>query len=144
MKIFGLFCVLLLGFLSVSAQNKTLPGGCLQFTPEQLPWVDSVPNLPPGTRFCALYGDIKKTGSFAIRLQLQPNIVLKNHYHEQDEVVTVLEGSVSVSFPGQPAQTFGAGSFYVNAAQVQHAVEVGPQGATLQINAQGPWTVIFK
>lgn len=129
---------------SIFSQSKTLPEGCVQYTPEQMPWVGNVPNLPPGTQFCALYGDIKKQGPFAVRLQLQPNIALKNHYHKQDEVVTVLEGSVSVSFPGQPAHTFGAGSFYVNAAHTEHAVQVGPQGATLQINAQGPWTVIFK
>jgi hypothetical protein len=129
------------------SQQFSLPAGCIQFTPAEMKWIDTLSTLPKGTSFCALYGDIKKEGPFAIRLKLPPNQFLRKHYHAKDEVVTVLEGTISVGFsdrtpPGLKA--FNGGSFYVNAANVEHYVMVGAEGATIQINAIGPWTITYK
>lgn len=139
---------LIMGCFSLDAQQVDLPAGCVQLTPDKLHWLDSLPSLPQGARLAVLYGDTKKSAPFAVRVKFAPNTVLKMHYHEHDEVVTVLEGTVSVGF-GEPRtapviKAFGPGSFYVNAAQVGHFVRVGPDGATIQINAMGPWTVVYK
>mgnify|MGYP000845472991 CR=1 FL=1 len=140
------FILTITGFHSF-AQSFSLPAGCIQFTPTEMKWIDTLSTLPKGTSFCLLYGDIKQEGPFAVRLKFPPNLFLKKHYHAKDEVVTVLEGTISVGFsdrtpPGLKA--FNAGSFYVNAANVEHYVMVGPEGATIQINAMGPWTITYK
>lgn len=134
-------------YLSSFSQTATLPAGCVQLTADEMVWTDTLKSLPKGTQFCSLYGNIKKEGPFAIRLKLLPNQVLKTHYHANDEVVTVLEGSISVGFNDQDpsaVKTFTAGSFYVNAAKIEHYTVVGPEGATIQINSLGPWTITFK
>lgn len=143
------FSLLLICAGLITKAQSSLPGGCIQLTPDKMIWRDSVPGLLKGARLAILYGDTKSAAPFTVRVKFPPNAVLKRHYHENDEVVTVLEGSVSVGFgeqgPGNAAtQLFGAGSFYVNAAKVEHFVVAGPQGATIQINAMGPWTVIYK
>lgn len=143
----GIF-FLTMGCCSLYAQQSDLPSGCIQLTPDKMHWLDSVPSLPKGARLAVLYGDTKKSAPFAVRVKFAPNTVLKTHFHENDEVVTVLEGTVSVGF-GEPAngletKMFGPGSFYVNAAKVEHFVMVGASGATIQINAMGPWTVVYK
>lgn len=133
---------------SLCAQQSDLPSGCVQLTPDKMHWLDSVPSLPRGARLAVLYGDTKKAAPFAVRVKFAPNTVLKTHFHENDEVVTVLEGVVSVGIgeqgSGVVTKQFGPGSFYVNAAKVEHFVLVGASGATIQINAMGPWTVVYK
>jgi mannose-6-phosphate isomerase-like protein (cupin superfamily) len=125
-----------------------LPKGVIQFTPDQLLWLTGPETLPKGTMMCILYGDPKKEGPFAIRLKLPANQVIKLHVHPNDEVVTVLEGSVIVGFGDRiqlnKAKTFTAGSFYVNPAKAKHFVAIEKGGATVQINSIGPWTIEFK
>ncbi len=146
---------LLILFLSISlvsfsqSNNKpALPKGCVQFTPGDMQWIDTSSVLAKGTKYCVLYGDIKKAAPFAIRLQLPPNLIIKTHHHPNDEVVTVLDGSISVGFGERTAssetKTFMANSFYVNAATVEHFVIVGSEGVTIQINSLGPWITTFK
>jgi hypothetical protein len=141
---------LFLSFVSFSQSNnkQSLPKGCVQLTPGDMQWTDTSSVLAKGTKYCVLYGDIKKSAPFAIRIQLPPNLVIKTHYHPNDEVVTVLDGSLSVGFgdrtPSSETKTFTANSFYVNAANVEHFVVVGSEGVTIQINAIGPWITTFK
>jgi quercetin dioxygenase-like cupin family protein len=138
---------LLVGFCQ-TAPGAQLPKGCVQLTPDQMPWIDTSSILPPGAKYSILYGDIKKEAPFAIRVKLPPNVAIKTHYHLRDEVVTVLEGSVSIGFgdktESSQTKTFTANSFYVNAADVKHYVVVGDKGVTIQINSIGPWTTRFN
>jgi len=139
-----------LSFLLVGLSQppiKSLPAGCIQFTPGDMQWIDTSSILPKGAKYSILYGDIKKEAPFAIRVKLPPNITIKTHYHLKDEVVTVLEGSVSIGFgdktESSQTKTFSANSFYVNAAEVKHYVIVGDKGVTIQINSMGPWITRF-
>src|SRR4051794_27765061 len=94
-----LLAIFFLSFSLISfsqTNNKLqLPKGCIQLTPGEMQWTDTSSMLAKGTKLCVLYGDIKKAGPFAIRLRLPSNLVIKTHYHLNDEVVTVLDGSVS-------------------------------------------------
>jgi quercetin dioxygenase-like cupin family protein len=130
------------------AKEAPLPKGIIQFTPDQIEWKDGPATLPKGTQMSVLYGDPKAACPFAMRLKLPANQVIKVHSHPKDEVVTVIEGSVMVGF-GERIQmsktkTFTAGSFYVNPANAKHYVAVGKDGATVQINGIGPWTIVFS
>jgi hypothetical protein len=133
---------------SQSNNKLSLPKGCVQLTPGEMQWIDTSSVPAKGTKYCILYGDIKKAAPFAIRLQLPPNLVIKTHHHPNDEVVTVIDGSISVGFgdrtPSSETKTFTANSFYVNAANVEHFVVVGSEGVTIQINAVGPWVTTVK
>lgn len=149
-KLFFLSAFIVTSINSYS-QNKNvhaLPNGCIQLTPGEMIWIDTLSSLPKGTAFCLLYGDIKKEGAFAVRLKLPPNLYLKTHYHPKDEVVTVLGGSISVGFAADSSlnglKEFKSGSFYVNGRNIEHHIVVGPAGATIQINSMGPWEIIFK
>ena len=148
-----LFLLIVLTFafsFAFSQENKTriLPEGVIQFTPEQIQWTDGPTALPQGTKMCILYGDYKSKGPFAMRLKLLPNQVVKLHVHTNDEVVTVLEGSIMVGFGKQIQNSgttnFTSGSFYVNPGGIEHFIIVGKEGVTIQINSIGPWTVEFK
>jgi hypothetical protein len=133
---------------SQSNKSQVLPEGAIQFTSVQMQWVDGPAVLPKGTKMCLLYGDYKKNEPFAMRLKLPANQIVRLHIHTNDEVVTVLEGSVMIGFGKQvqnsEATNFTAGSFYVNPGKTEHFVIVGQDGATIQINSIGPWTVEFK
>jgi mannose-6-phosphate isomerase-like protein (cupin superfamily) len=125
-----------------------LPKGTVQLTPDKMLYTVGPETLPKGTLMCVLYGDPKAEGPFAIRLKLPANQVIKLHTHPKDEVVTVIEGSVMVGFGERiqlsKAKTFTAGSFYVNPAKSKHFVAIEKDGATVQINSIGPWTIEFK
>jgi hypothetical protein len=130
-------------------ENKpSLPKGCVQLKPDEMQWTDTASFLPKGVKYCILYGDPKKPAPFAIRLKLPPKLTMKTHYHLNDEVVTLLEGSVAVGFGDRTAasktNTLTLNSFYVNAANVEHFLVVGDEGATIQVNSIGPWVTKFK
>jgi quercetin dioxygenase-like cupin family protein len=140
---------LLLLFLFISFYTKAqTPIGTIQLTQADMQWKDGPPTLPAGTKVCLLYGDTKKEGPFALRVMLPANSIIKLHIHQNDEVVTVLEGRVTIGYGEDreliPLKNFGAGSFYVNAAGLKHFVMAGNEGVTLQINSMGPWTLEFK
>ncbi|HKR06695.1 MAG TPA: cupin domain-containing protein [Bacteroidia bacterium] len=126
----------------------TLPKGAVQVTPDKMLWTVAPETLPKGTLMCVLYGDPKAAGPFVIRFKIPANQVIKLHTHPKDEMVTVIEGSVMAGFGDRiqlsKSTTFTAGSFYVNPANTKHYVAVEKDGATLQINGTGPWTIDFK
>ena len=156
-----IFLLLLLNFLisksfaqqdtlkiAPNAAKEPLPKGAVQFTPDQIQWTDAPQTLPKGSKMCILYGDLKNEGPFAVRFKLPANQIIKPHMHSNDEVVTVLEGAVSIGF-GERMQLsktkeFTAGSFYVNPGRTAHYVVIQKDGATVQINSIGPWMLDFK
>ena len=143
-----IFCCLKSYSQTKDSLPSSLPKGAVQFTPDQMQWVDGPEALPKGTKMCVLYGDMKKAEPFAMRLKLPANQVIKLHIHPNDEVVTVLEGSLMLGFGDRmqmsKTRTFPAGSFYVNPAKTKHFVAIDKDGATIQVNAVGPWGIEFK
>lgn len=130
------------------AKNLVLPKGAVQIAPDEMQWVDGPATLPKGSKMCVLYGDMTKAEPFAVRFKLPANQVIKLHVHPNDEVVTVLEGAVMLGFGDRmqmsQTRTFTVGSFYVNPAKTKHFVAIDKDGATIQINAVGPWGIEFK
>lgn len=138
-------------FCCVRAQaqeTKTLPPGVIQLTTDQMQWTDGAATLPKGTKVCLLYGDHKKEGPFAMRLRLPPNQTIRPHIHTNDEVVTVLEGEIMIGLgemsPSATVKRFPPKSFYVNPAGTKHYVMTSKEGAVVQINTLGPWTISFE
>jgi mannose-6-phosphate isomerase-like protein (cupin superfamily) len=144
-------CVLSLGLVGCVGKNfgagsAHAPRPAIQHTANEIVFRPGPPNMPKGVEMVVLEGDPKAEGTFTIRLKAPASFSLAPHTHPADERVTVLEGTVSVGFGSATdrttAKTFGAGSFYLNPANVAHYV-FSDEGATLQITGEGPWRVDF-
>ena len=65
------------------------------------------------------------------RWELAPNTPLPVHDHVSEQVTMVLEGSVTLVFPGEEKITLRSGDMLVIPPSKPHGVEVGPQGCTV-------------
>lgn len=122
-------------------------GQPIQLFPEGIVWKDGPPTIPPGARAAILEGDPKGDGIFTLRVTLPPNYTIPLHTHGRDERITVLGGVVYVGIGDAVDRTketrFAAGSFYVTPTPLRHWVRTGDEGAVLQANGVGPWTVEY-
>jgi quercetin dioxygenase-like cupin family protein len=132
-------CSALLAFTASAA-----PPGSIQVRPDTLKWGAASPTMPAGTQIAVLEGNPKAEGIFTIRLKVPANSRIAPHWHPRDERVTVLSGTVIVGFGDTIEESalakFGAGSFYVNPANVHHYV-LFPEESVVQITGVGPWEV---
>jgi quercetin dioxygenase-like cupin family protein len=67
-----------------------------QVNPPGLKWGPAPPSLPSGARLAVLSGDPGKEGMFTIRLRFPPGYVVPPHSHPTDELVTVINGQLSL------------------------------------------------
>jgi quercetin dioxygenase-like cupin family protein len=122
------------------------PRPAIQHEAQSIVFRPGPPNMPKGVEMAVLEGDPKAEGMFTLRLRAPAGFTLAPHIHPADERVTVLEGTISVSLGAGTdragAKSFGAGSFYINPANVAHSI-FSDEGAVVQITGQGPWRVEF-
>lgn len=114
-------------------------------TPNDVAWKPGPPSLPAGTQAAVLEGDPTKPGIVTMRLKIPKGFRLAMHTHPADERVTVLSGTMHVTYiEGATTSTrsFPAGSFYVTPKGVQHSVAVDEE-TIIQITVQGPWGVAY-
>lgn len=134
--------VLLLG-LSVLLAGSSAQS---QVNPAQLKWGPAPPGLPAGAQAAVLSGDPDKPGMFTIRLRFPPNYRVMPHRHPSDELVTVIDGQVSLGmgrvFAPRRAASLVRGGYVVAPANMNHfAFTRG--GATIQITAHGPFAITY-
>ena len=67
--------------------------------------------------------------TFAV-VDLEPNLVVPEHQHQNEQVGLVLQGFVTMTIGGE-ARRLGAGETYVIHGDVPHGAETGPEGATV-------------
>ncbi|MGB6063294.1 MAG: cupin domain-containing protein [Desulfomonilaceae bacterium] len=65
------------------------------------------------------------------RWVLAPNATLPVHDHVSEQITMVLEGSVTLLFPGEENVTLRSGDMLVIPGSKPHGVEVGPQRCTV-------------
>lgn len=120
-------------------------------TPDAVVWKPGPPSLPPGTQSVVLEGDPTKPEIVTMRLKIAPGFKLAMHTHPAGERVTVLSGTMRVTYFDDQggtaaAQThtklFPAGSFYVTPKGMPHHVRVDEE-TVIQITVQGPWGVDY-
>lgn len=120
-------------------------------TPHDVAWKAGPPSLPAGTQAAVLEGDPTKPGIVTMRLKIAKGFRLAMHTHPADERVTVMSGTMRVTYVDDAggkaaAQTstriFPAGSFYVTPKGVPHAVAVDEE-TIIQITVQGPWGLAY-
>src|SRR5690348_17215242 len=85
----------------------------LAVTPDVVAWQPGKALLA-GAQVAVLEGDPKKTGVVTMRLKMPKGFRLPLHTHPVDERVTVLAGSVRLTFTdGTPPRLLPAGSYYM-------------------------------
>jgi quercetin dioxygenase-like cupin family protein len=67
--------------------------------------------------------------TFAV-VDLEPNLVVPEHQHANEQVGLVLRGFVTMTIAGE-ARRLGAGETYVIPGGVPHGAETGPEGASV-------------
>jgi len=140
-----IFILILL--LPISLFAQTTHTDTIRIHAEELKWKDAPPPFPAGAQIVFIEGNSKGDGLFTIRVKFPPNYILPAHFHPKDERVTVLSGSVYIGF-GEVADVtkgtqFKAGDFYINPAQSHHFVYTKEEGATVQLNCEGPWGLTY-
>lgn len=111
----------------------------------EVKWGDPPPFLPKGAQFAVLAGDPGKAGPFAIRIKMPAGYKIGRHWHPTDEQVTVIDGDFHVSM-GESGKThdgdFATGDYVSLPAKMQHEATT-KGGATVQVNAMGPFEITY-
>jgi unsaturated pyranuronate lyase len=63
-------------------------------------------------------------------VELQPNILLPEHQHENEQVGTIVQGSMAFTIGGETRE-LGPGAAWTILSNVPHSVQVGPEGCTV-------------
>jgi quercetin dioxygenase-like cupin family protein len=147
----AIFAGILLGWLCLiamplQAQTPDTTEHHALFTPDEIPWSDGPPSLPPGARFAVLEGDLSQEGYFALRLWLPDGYRIPPHWHPVYERVTVISGTFHLGMGEQvddgATSTLPAGSFVTMPPEMRHFARV--EGDTvLQLNSLGPWEIVY-
>jgi quercetin dioxygenase-like cupin family protein len=117
-----------------------------QTMPNDLKWGPAPPGLPAGAQIAVLSGDPTKEGMFTIRLKFPANYSVAAHHHPTPELVTVMEGSMSLGMGDvadkAKAAKLGVGGYAVAPANMNHFAFTDT-GATIQITSHGPFQIIY-
>lgn len=111
----------------------------------QLQWGDAPPALEKGAQAVVLSGDPGKPGWFVLRLKVPAGFKVALHWHPADELVTVLDGDLSLRMgegAGVHSHTFGPGGYAALPAHMRHAAST-QDGAILQIEGMGPFELNY-
>lgn len=111
-----------------------------------LKWGPAPPGLPAGAQLAVLSGDPGAQGMFTIRLRFPAGYAIAPHHHPADELVTVMEGSLSLgmgdAMDRAKASTLAPGGYVVAPANMNHYAFT-PLGAIIQITAHGPFAITY-
>jgi mannose-6-phosphate isomerase-like protein (cupin superfamily) len=114
-------------------------------TPDELKWQD-VPTLPPGAKIALIEGKMSEAGPITARLKLPANYRIPPHFHQAEERVTVLSGTVNIGmgdkFDAQKTTAMKPGTVLLMPPGMHHFAWTAAE-AIFQLNVTGPWTVTF-
>lgn len=117
-----------------------------QMNTADLKWGAAPPGLPPGAQLAVLSGDPGKEGMFTIRLKFPANYAVAPHHHPTDELVTVIDGQMSIgmgeTLDQAKATTLNEAGYIAMPANMNHYASTA-SGATIQITSHGPFQIIY-
>jgi quercetin dioxygenase-like cupin family protein len=132
--------------ISVGAAALASSSASAQVMPNQLKWGPAPPGLPAGAQVAVLSGDPAKEGMFTIRLKFPPGYSVAPHHHPTPELVTVLNGTMSLGMGGTAvkakAKTLGVGGYVALAPNMNHYAFT-TKGSTIQITSHGPFQIVY-
>ena len=133
--------LLLAGLVAIAASSAQA-----QMNNADLKWAAAPAGLPSGTKIAVLSGDPGKAGMFTIRLKFPAGFVIAPHHHPTDEMVTVVDGKLSLgmgdTLDKAKAATLTQGGYAVAGANMNHYAFTSG-GATVQVTAEGPFMITY-
>lgn len=132
--------------LSLCAASIAGSAASAQLMPNDLKWGPAPPGLPAGAQIAVLSGDPTKEGMFTIRLKFPAGYAIAPHHHPTPELVTVMDGSMSLGMGDRADQAkaaiLGVGGYVALAPNMNHYAFT-QSGATIQITSHGPFQIIY-
>ena len=114
-------------------------------TPADLKWQD-VPSLPPGAKVAVIEGKMAEPGPITARVKLPANYRIPPHFHETQERVTVLSGTVNIGmgdkFDQRTTTAMKPGTVLLMPPKMRHFAWTSEE-TVFQLNVTGPWTVTY-
>jgi hypothetical protein len=111
-----------------------------------LKWMAGPPGLPAGSTFAVVSGDPGKAGMFTIQAKLPANYAVPPHHHPTEEVVRVLQGSLSYGMGDKldkaAAGTLNPGYHVTMTAEMNHWVYTDAP-TTISVTAMGPFAITY-
>jgi hypothetical protein len=112
-----------------------------------LKWGPGPAGLPKGAEIALLSGNPEEQGMFTIRLKFPANYAVPPHVHAAPELVTVIDGELSLGMGDTAdkakAAKLGVGGYAVAPATMHHYAFAGSEGATVQVTSHGPFKVTY-
>jgi quercetin dioxygenase-like cupin family protein len=117
-----------------------------QMNPSQLKWGPAPAAFPKGAQMAVLSGDPGKEGMSTVRLRFPAGYTIAAHQHPTDELVTVINGQMSLGMGDKLDRAKSAsliqGGYAVAPAKMNHyAFTRG--GATVQVTFHGPFAMTY-
>lgn len=96
----------------------------------------------PGVMAAPVSGDMEK-GASRFYLKYPAGFVSPSHHHTSDHYVTVISGTIVLTFDGKDHK-LGPGSYFELTGKAAHVAKVeGKEEAVFFIQADGPWDVVL-
>ncbi|HET7576646.1 MAG TPA: cupin domain-containing protein [Sphingomicrobium sp.] len=112
-----------------------------------LKWGPGPAGLPKGAELVVLSGNPEQEGMFTIRLKFPANYTVPPHFHPAPELVTVIDGQLSLgmgdAIDKAKAANLGVGGYAVAPATMHHYAFTGSEGATVQVTSHGPFKITY-
>jgi quercetin dioxygenase-like cupin family protein len=113
---------------------------------QDIKWEPMSAALPPGAQRTVLLGDPSKGGLFVTRLKLPKGYRIPPHTHPNQEVVTVISGTINLGMgeTADPAKAkaLPAGTFFAVPTGMAH-FSYFEEETIIQSSAIGPWGINY-
>jgi hypothetical protein len=148
MRTFGrivIACVVVLASTGL-AGAQGVPDKHAFISAKDLDWSPAPPSLPPGAKIAVLHGDPGKPGPFVIRLMTPGRYKVAPHWHSQDEVLTVISGTLFIGmgdrYEPSTARGLQAGGFHYLPGRSHHYA-YSRKPTIVQISGTGPFDITY-
>src|SRR5579864_6896253 len=104
------------------------------------------PGFPKGAQIVLLRGDLSKPEPYTIRFKLPAGFTILSHWHDKDEELTVLSGTVNVGTGDKvdksASTALSNGGYQIVPAMAHHYVWTTEE-TVFQLDGMGPRTTTF-
>jgi hypothetical protein len=146
----GAACAAVFCFAAIAADAAKKPAKMAKpeavfITTAEVKWGEAPPSMPKGGMIAALHGDPSKKMPFTIRFKMPDGYKVAPHWHNMDENLTVLSGTLVLHMGDTmdaPAHSLDAGAYHFLPGKMHHAAEA--KGETvLQLSGIGPFDIHY-
>jgi quercetin dioxygenase-like cupin family protein len=113
---------------------------------QDIQWKPASAALPAGAQTAVLLGDPSKEGLFVTRLKAPKGYRIPPHTHPNQEVVTVISGTIKLGMgeTADPtkAKALPAGTFYATPPGMAHFAQFEEE-TVIQVSTIGPWGINY-